>query len=291
MESVRSIEAGVASSPQTNPHEVVILRESELGGDLATAIRRVRADAKTARSQILIIAPEPPPSSAGIDAAPTLPPSPAATAGAIAGVGASVTHLAQDLQQFLVESERELGGLVEDIREGTRAQMQHRARVLGDIGAWIQQVAADLAHLGSLAQQGLHQVDLAALLADRMPASATARRPSVSIQFAAVAVPGGAMITTDPALASELLQAALDLVATRVGPEGTIQVSIVPDRCSTSIVVRGLGAALPIRGTGAIERLRHLAMRLGVHIGRELDGTSGATSIVLTFPTEPPRVA
>ena len=268
-------------SPSASPHDVVILRESELGGDLAAAIERVRRDAATARSQILIIAPEPDRSSA--EWAPPRPSSPirGASAAALTKLGDELTPLVDDLDQFLNENEREVGGLTESIGEGTRAQLQHRARVLHEIVAWTRAVSGDLRLLAESAQGGRAPVDLGELVAEVL---ADEDGKTDGVRFALEeAETVNACVETNPTAAADLLAQAARLLAARVCSGGVVAVRIESDRSVTRIAFAGRGSSRPIHGSHLVGQVRELAATLGVRLSYDPTVGADGSSLVLSF--------
>ncbi len=288
MEEVSVPKVNVRIAPTASPHDVVILRESELGGDLTAAIERVRTDAATARSQILIIAPEPDRSNA--EWAPPRPASPArgASLAALTKLGDQLTPLVDDLDQFLNENEREVGGLTETIAEGTRAQLQHRARVLHEIVAWTRAVSGDLRLLAESAQGGRAPVDLGELLAEVL-ADEDGKTDGVRCVLEQ-AETVTACVETNPTAAADLLARAARLLAARVCPGGVVAVRIESDRSVTRIAFSGRGSSRPIRGGQLVGQVRELAATLGVGIGYDPTVGPRGSSLVLSFPKVGPTL-
>lgn len=284
--------------------DVVILRESEVGGDLADAIARVRADRKTARSQILIIAAEAgdsrdqppvaeraaePGNGAGVEAQATpfaLDHSDATSSSrATARWGARLTHLVDDLEQFLRENQREVDAMAEAISEGTRAQLQHRTQVLSDIVSWTRAVATDLRTVSGAMLRGRLPVDLADLVEEFV-----AQRDGAMEQVRLAVEPAlggdefGTEVDTDPPAARRLLQHAARLLADRVGATGGVAISVHAEREAVHVTLRGRGKSLGVGKTRAAQ-VRHMAERLGVAVRGLAVERPDESSLVLSFPS------
>ncbi|MEZ5963279.1 MAG: hypothetical protein R3F56_05465 [Planctomycetota bacterium] len=270
--------------------EVVILRESEVE-DIPSAIRRVRADTATARSQILIIAADG--DNAVAEAGEDVPSLPLtstarvvamAEAAAVKGWARHVEPLLADLQHLLDESEREAAGLAEDVGEGTRARLQNRARVLAEIGTWTREVANDLSHLVGAAEQGRRPVELT----DLWRRAEAEIGDTLGVRFLPESEDAGAVrLELDVAAALDLLVGCARLIAARLRHEGNVRVDITATTSSAVLTLSGMGAGHPVRSPRLVERVRELAASMGVALTAGAGGVHGAT-VSLAFPRPTP---
>lgn len=282
----QQLESVVGRDPALAAHgDLVVLRESEVAGDLAGAIAKIRADAATARSRILIIGPD-----TGNDEVVTAAEAPLpltgqirrqAAAAAVVALGRELDPLSADLDQFLGEGRRELAELTEDIDEGTRARLKHRAKVLREIFDWLDQVSRDIAAEARSAAGGALPIDLTELCVE-LAVDREQRAPSVRIAVAPD--PGERRVRLPAQPAAELLAAALALVAARIGNHGVIEVETEAQGDWLAVRMAGVGAVQPIAADELIETVKALATELGVEIRRDrVQGEAGA-AMVLAFP-------
>ena len=269
---------GVFTKPA---QDLVILRESELGGDLVSAIRRVRADAATQNSRILVIAPD--------DEAGAAPAAPihdvlaqgrrAAETRALAVMGDRLLPLTADLRHLLGETTRALGELESELEGGPRAALQHRARSVAGVLEWVDAVAVDLEKEATACAEGRQPIDLVEILTET-GAGLERRRPGVRVQVTS-AQGRGEWPAVDAACLAEFCAATLDLIADRIGGEGAIAVTVDLDRHGATARLLGLGPKRRIRGAGRVATIRRLAARLGARLFP--DQTGGRTGTGLGF--------
>jgi hypothetical protein len=265
--------------------DVVILRESEVDGDLASAIARIRADVTTAKSRILIIGPDHEAVVAtAAEVAPALPGElrRQAARAALGTLGRRLDPLVGDLDRLLLECGRELGELVEDIDEGTRARLKHRAKVLQEVLTWLGQVAADIGVESGAAVRGAEPIDLAGLCHE-LATDRQARAPGVRFM-----VPGSTGVRREPILqaaaVAELIAGTMALVAARIGNAGVVEAQFDEADHRLCLRLAGVGSARPIDAADLIERVRRLAHELDVEIRRDpVQGDAGA-AVELSFP-------
>lgn len=265
--------------------DVVILRENEVDGDLASAIARIRADATTAKSRILIIGPDT--ETIAVTAAEVAPALPGelrrqAARAALGTLGRRLDPLVGDLDRLLLECGRELGELVEDIDEGTRARLKHRAKVLQEVLGWLGQVAADIGLESGAAVRGAEPIDLAGLCHE-LATDRQARAPGVRFT-----IPGSTGVGREPILqaaaVADLLAGTMALVAARIGNAGVVEAQFSQAGNRLLLRLAGAGSARPIDAGDLIERVRRLAHELDVEIHRDpVQGDAGA-AVELSFP-------
>jgi len=265
--------------------DVVILREGEVE-DIPSAIRRLRQDAATARSQILIIAAEP--ESASLPPQEVEPRNAPVTARArvaahtegTSALARSLAPLVADLGQLFSEVQREVAGLAEDVGEGTRARLQHRARVLGEIVTWTQAVTGDLDAILRAALEGRRPADLAELWQE-----AVLGADAGDVQFLLEPPPAATVHPELDAMATlDLLAACARLAAARIGMSGTVRASFARDAAAVTLMLQGMGAARPVRAPELAREVRAAAAALGIGVSAGVLGTKHGTTLALTFP-------
>lgn len=246
--------------------DLVILRESELGGDLVSAIRRVRADAATQNSRILVIAPDD-----EVDAAPTAPIHDVLAQGrrvaetrALALLGDRLLPLTADLRHLLGETTRALRELDAGIDDGPRAALRHRAGSVAGVLEWVDAVAKDLEREAAACAEGRQPIDLVEVLTET-GAGLERRRPGVRVQVTSVQG-RGEWPAVDAACLAEFCAATLDLLADRIGGEGAIAVTVELDRHGATARLLGLGTKRRIRGGRRVAAIRRLAAKLGARL-------------------------
>lgn len=285
MEGV-SLPESLSPPVSARAHDVVILRESEVG-DLGHAIRRVRAAAATAHSQILIIAPEA--DSASGEVACELASVAARARGqaatsAIRQLAAGVEPLVADLGLLLDESEREVSSLADEVGEGTRARLKHRATVLGEIIQWIRAVAIDLGACVQTALAGRRQVDLMELWHEVVADVGV----GLGVQFV-VENEGSALrqVEVDPVATADLLTGCARLLAARLGHHGTVRVQFRQTAARTTVSLCGFGASHPLRAKELVARVRELAATVGAELSAGAGGPARGTGLAVAFPLPP----
>ena len=261
-----------SSSPtNTDPSAIVILKESDLDCDLATAILRVRSQETTAKSRILVIAPEHHDTdearSESLPAGIPLSFSQAARHGEIAALqpfGRRLLSLLTCLERFFEESRWALDELEESISEEPRARLLNQVRVLKEIQDWTQAVADDLRTEAKGAAEGFRPVETCELWSEAIE-QVQVLLPEVRIAIAPTDAP-----TLCWARAADLTEAfflALLLAGNRVGARGAVTVSA--EQAEDGVLtwaVRGHGDPSPLQAPDTIARLRRLVV--DVHSGR-----------------------
>jgi hypothetical protein len=269
---------------------------------LAHACQGVRADARTARSRILIIAPDAEPLPADAVEPDDAVPAPLAAVARVAApsarlsagrvpagdpvrqVGDRLGSLAADLDQLLREAERERSSLEEELDEGSRARLRQHSRVLGEIGRWTRAVADDLRNLAAKAHAGIHRVDLADVLADAIAESAAS---PASLPAALAWAGPGAEVEIDPRLGVRLVAEAMRLLSIRLGGRGSIVARVEPDDAGVvRMHLEGRGEPCPVQDADGIARLLDAARALGIALEPGAGGPAGA-GLVLVFPAPP----
>jgi hypothetical protein len=293
--SVSNDDAQTQSPPRVIPsNQVVILRESELDCDLATAIQRVRQDSDTSRSRILIVGTEEPattevrPEIAGLPI-PSLPMSigQVARSGGESALREGADRLAlrlQSLQRFFAEILPGLDDLEEEVVEGSRARLTGRLRVIRDIVDWMQATGRDLeVELDGMAA-GFRLVD-AEELCQEIQGQVESFFPNLRVNVAAV---------DQPALcwgrATELAEGfflAAVLTAHRIGGNGSVnfQFNSVDER----LVVRVLGLGEPTQLAAPEPTRRFREIMVTHHRGHVVPDSMGpfGTGLVIELPTGP----
>lgn len=282
----------VRSSPTpstSDPSAIVILKESDLDCDLATAIRRVRAQETTAKSRILVIAPEP--KDGGTVRSEPLPEgiplsfAQAARQGEVAALqpfGRRMLSLLTCLERFFEESRWALDELEESVSEEPRARLLNQVRVLKEIQGWTQAVANDLRTEAKGASEGFRPIETAELW-DEAIAQVQALLPEVRITLAPSE--DGSLCWARAAELTEAFFLALLLTGNRVGAKGSVRIEL--ERSEENFmtwVVRGNGEPSKVQAPDTIARLRRLIVE--VHSGRlaaDEFGTAG-TGLRILLP-------
>ncbi len=263
------------------PQDLVILRERELGGELVNAIRRVRADATTQNSRILVIAADD-----ATEAASTPPVHDtvalarrAAETRALQAAGERIQPLTADLRHLFGEATRALAELDAELEGGPRVGLRHRARSLAGVLEWVEAVTHDLELEAAACVAGRQPVDLVEVLAEA-GAALERRRPGVRVHVTP-AEGHGEWPAVESACLAEFCAAALDLVAERIGGQGAIQASVALDRTGVTVRLLGVGEKHRVRGGGRIQALRRLAARIDARLFA--DPASGPTGTGFGF--------
>lgn len=207
--------------------QVVILKEQDLDCDLATAIRRVRSSAETARARILVVAPDDAEAHDVGDGEPRELPLPSAPTtlsqvvrcaeqAASARFGARLEPLGACFERFLEEARWAL----EDIRRDPRGD---GARVLGEVLDWTGAVAEDLRTEARLAASGFQPTETRELVLE-MGRQVEAHFPGLRVSVAPVE--GSSTCWARPAELAEAFFLALVLAAHRIGGRGAVIVEI-----------------------------------------------------------------
>ncbi|HLU40362.1 MAG TPA: hypothetical protein VK081_13335 [Planctomycetota bacterium] len=288
MEAVSPPGSAITSTPAPPAgaaHDVVILRESEHSEGLARAIARVRADARTARSRILIIAPDggPDPAEAPARLAPVgLRARCEAAAHAVERVGARIAPLVSDLDRLVEECEREAGELAEDVGESARARLQHRAKIVAEILTWIRAVAGDLDAAARAACGRRQVVELADLAAEAFEELGREEGCTVRFLFSRPGAP--AEVEIDAASAADLVSGAARLVAARIGGAGRIVGTVESTPAEHLLRLAGDGEVTAVRAASLVDRVVELASDLGVALRPDPEHGSEGAAVVLAFP-------
>ena len=275
------------SVPSTSPTpgDLVILRESELDCDVATAIQRIRSKDATSRSRILVVAPES--RVAGEEVEEGL--SGGSWLGekhgerrALEPLGKRLLTLITCLDRFFEETRWALTELEESVPEETRVRLLHQVKVLQEIQEWSQAVAVDLRDEARLAAEGYQPIDTHALWRE-VATTVEARTPGLRI-----AIEPLERNTICWARSAELAEAfglALTLAGKRIGDRGavTVRTHFAPGRVQHRVT--GAGEPQAIQATALIERFRRLVVE--VHGGQLLPDEFGAhgTGILIELPT------
>src|SRR5688572_23210916 len=209
------------ASPGVIPtSQLVILKESELDCDVATAIQRIRDNEETARHRILVIAPDDGRDGTGGPRThiPTMPTTLAQVArrsecDVLAQANKRVVPLLACLERFLDEARVAWKELDASIEEAPRARLRNQSTSLREILEWAGAVTEDLRREASGTEAGLRTVDTRGLLFE-MAGQIETLFPGVRVQL----LPGGSSHCIGRA--AELAEAfylALALTAQRIG--------------------------------------------------------------------------
>ncbi len=282
-----------AEAPVVLPQkDVVIIREHELDCDLATAIRRVRADEVTSRSRILVIGPDSdeggatPALSADELPTPKLPVTLAQLGrlrevNALEEVGQRLLPLLGCLDRFSEEGTHALEELDEAISDQSRARLSNQVRVLREIMGWSRTVGDDLRVEVNAAANGHRLVDTWELCAE-MGRQLESHFPDLRVQLGS-AGDVGLCRGRAPDLAEAIFLGYV-LAAHRIGGQGSIQVE---RSCEDGFVVhhiKAYGEAKTVVAPELVARFRELVVT--DHHGRIRPDLLGknATSLTLELP-------
>lgn len=269
---LRSGPTQTQTQTNTDPSAIVILKESDLDCDLATAISRVRSQEATAKSRILVIAPEAR-SEVGTESTPTIPAGiplsfgQAARRGELVALqpfGRRLLAMLTCLERFFEESRWAIDELEESVADEPRARLLNQVRVLKEIQHWTQEVADDLRTEAKGAAEGFRPLDTAEIWAEAidqvqslLPELRVTVSPSEDSTLCWVRAPELA----------EAFYLALLLTGNRIGSRGAITISA--ERAEPGWLtwaIRGHGEPGPIQAQDAIARLRRFIVE--VHAGR-----------------------
>jgi hypothetical protein len=267
----------------------VILKESELDCDVATAIQRIRDNEETARHRILVIAPD-----VGDESgAPRthVPPMPTTLAqvarrsecDVLAQANQRVVPLLACLERFLDEASVAWKELDDSIEEAPRARLRNQSHTLREILDWAGAVADDLRRESAGIESGRRTIDTRNLLFE-MAGQIETLFPAVRVQL----LPGGASHCIGRA--AELAEAfylALALTAQRIGGKGTIAIEIDEARDHLVHRIWGQGQVCEIEARESIERFRNLVVDR--HHGRITPDVLGphAAGMTIHLPIHP----
>jgi hypothetical protein len=266
---------------------VVILRETECG-DLSAAIRRVRSDAATARSRIVVIAAEDPVPSAS-EFEPGGPPlSPARLgrrlgAAALAETGTRLVRLLDCLEHLEGETALALADLDDAIGDHSRARLRRGIGVVQDIRAWSAEVLRDLRQEVAAAAAGRCSIDPIGLLVEAAR-SIEDRFPTLQVHIE----PGqeDAVCLARPTDLEDAFFFALLLLACRLGGTGTVNATVERKEDVLRCALQGIGSTRPIDLPETVERFRAVVAAIGGRIVPVPDGVQ-APGLVLELPLAP----
>lgn len=277
--------------------QVVILKESELDCDLATAIERVRAQEETSRSRILIVAPENESETRGEGPGPRTPPPAPTTAGQIArrgeeaalrSVGVRLEPLLECLERFFGEFRGILEDLGETVADAARASLAEKVRVLSEVLDWSRAVTTELETETRLARAGYREVDTHDLLVE-MSGQVEAYYPGVRVTVQAAS--GPARVQARAADLAEAFFLALSSCACRIGGRGALTVEIEGGKGRVRVRLLGHGRPHDVQLGEAAARLRQLlVVRHGARILPDRLGPGG-TGLTLDLPVVPTQLS
>jgi hypothetical protein len=265
---------------------VVILRESELDTDLATAIQRIRSEAGTKRSRILVIAAEDrtPPAPHDDASVPQIPPelenpSRKAEPAILEPLGTRLMALVGCLERFLDEGASAIRELDQAVEEEPRVRLKSHVKGLREIVDWTQAVAADLRCEAAAAELGMRLVETREVLVE-LAGIFERRFPQVRVH---VAPADSSECFARAADLADAFYLALALTAVRIGVQGAITVEISRGPQYLRHRILGHGEPRPVHACPEVQRLRDLVKSHGGRLFPAETGPHG-TGITIEIP-------
>lgn len=269
--------------------DVVILREDELETDLATAIQRVRDDANTSRSRILIVGPDPVSPEVETTAPGELPlprvPVTATQLGrlrerrVLEDLGARFHRLVESLAMLEGEVASMAAGLGHDAAEAPRAHTQSGVHRIAEALDWTREIIDELGVEADRLEQGMRPCPITELV-DEAARQVETFFPGVRVRVGHESVPSVA------ARSAELVEAyfhALVVVAHRIGGVGVVQVTLHVDGPFVVTAFLGLGEPQVVDAQELVARLREIVHAHGGRIRPTEHGAHG-TGVELVWP-------
>ena len=283
-------EVGTGVQPHVIPrNQLVVLRERDLECDLETAVRRVRPDAATRDSRILIVAPEPaetPPPGLPLPNPPTSIAQVARRGGELALVdaGARLAPKLESLRCLMSELRHGLDDLDDAALDGARATLARRVSGVRDVVQWLDANVADLE--STVAHQGLGfaPVDVYDLCGE-LRGQVESFFPEIRINVAAPDAEATAWARGSDL--AEGLFLGLVLTAHRIGGAGSVNLQF--SRRESHLVLRIVGLGEPVQVDAPKQTRRFRDLIVGLHRGRVVPDSMGpfGTGYVLELPIGP----
>lgn len=282
------------SQPAVLPRSpVVILRESDLDCDLATAVARVRAEEGQQRSRILIVGPDEESKGAqGESPVHQVPPMPtsisqvarASAAAALQGAAAGLAPKLASLGKLEEEFRTVLSELRDVAEEGSRAQMLARIQRLEDVLRWQVETRDDLDRELDRIAQGSTDVDLEELLRE-VQLQVESFFPGLRVNMAAQEQ--DLRICGRAAELCEGLYLAVALTAQRIRGRGSVNIESRRDGGVIKVVIRGYGEPVAVASSEQQQRCREVLVEgHGGYIRPDELGAAG-TGMVIDLPIRP----
>lgn len=258
---------------RSHAHPMVVLRETDLDCDLATAIQRVRADQATAKSGILIVGPETSESAAAAAGAFSLTGD--TSSDGLRRLGSRVLSLLECQERFLEELRMSLADTDASVHEESRARIKGQLRTFGEILDWCEMVHRDLVLEGRHAKAGQAPLDLLWVV----------HRVAASLSGIEVEIQGrtNRPCWGDEAALGELVRLAIELVARRSGDGHPVRVEIGEHDERLGVRVFSLGGPQQFSAPELVERFRAAVDQTGASVEPDPLGP-GAPGLVVRLP-------
>jgi hypothetical protein len=201
-------------------------------------------------------------------------------------IGERFVALLDCQQRFFGELRATLLEMDDAVADESRARMKNQIRVLGEILDWCEAVHVDLEQECRQAIAGRRPIDLL-VHCELIAAEFVGGRSGVQVD-----VHGAAQRPWwgDPSQFSALVDAALNLVAERIGGQGSIAVEIGEGTADHRLRVFGNGEPHSLPDSDAIDRFRRAAKELGASVRPDDMGVGGA-GLVLLLPAATPAAS
>lgn len=193
-------------------------------------------------------------------------------------VGERIGLLLDCQQRFLDELRAAVADLEADAAEAARARLRGQVHGLEEILDWCGAVQEDLERESRRAIAGERPTDLLAL-AGRAAEAAEGRHPGVRISVRG----GPGPWSGNPVGLWTVLEAALDLVAARIGGNGPVAVEIEERNHAHSLRITGAGEPRPVTDAALLDRFRDAMQGSGMAATPDDLGAAGA-GMVLQLP-------
>ena len=290
----QAADRGVEQDARVIPsNQMVILRESDLDCDLATAIQRIRESEDTSKSRILIVGPEDAAQAAPALSAPLPMPSLPMSIGQVARAGGQqaltesgrrVAPKLQSLEKLLGELATALDDLEEAAQEGMQARLAGRLKVAREISEWMRSTVEDVHEDVDGMSGGFQSVDLFELVHE-IHSQVESFFPDLRINL--TPAEGDAHCwgrTTD---LSEALFAAMAITSHRISGRGSINIQVVGTPEEARVRMLGLGEPAPVAAAEEMGRIRRILV--DEHGGRIVPDAlgPGGTGLILALPRKP----
>ncbi|MCA8942458.1 MAG: HAMP domain-containing histidine kinase [Planctomycetes bacterium] len=269
--------------------DVVILREEELETDLATAIQRVRGDANTSRSRILIVGPDQDTTEAETASDGALPrpkmPVTATQLGrlrerlVLEEIGQRFHRLVDSLAMLEGEITSMAAGLVHDAAEAPRAHIQSGVQRIAEALDWTREVLDELFVESERLEHGMRACSSADLV-DEAARQVETFFPRIRVRAGHDVVPPVVGRSADFV---EAVFQALVVVAHRIGGCGAIHVSERVEDEFVAISLLGIGEPQVVEAQDLVARVREIVQAHGGRIRPTEHGVHG-TGVEIVWP-------
>ncbi len=276
-----------------SPNQMVILRESDLDCDLATAIQRIRGSEDTSRSRILIVGPDDEVKDGPAYSEPLPMPSLPMSIGQVARAGGQqaltdsgerVAPKMESLGTLLGELDTALNDLEEAVQEGIQARLGGRLKVAREISDWIRATAEDVTLDVEGMSGGFQSVDLFELVHE-IHGQVETFFPELCINL--TPAEGDSHCWARATDLSEALFIAMAITSHRISGRGSINIEVVGSPEEARVRMLGLGEPVPVAAGEEMGRFRQILVE--EHGGRIVPDAlgPGGTGLIIALPRKP----